>query len=215
MRFRKKKDWIIPFINGKKVLDLGCVQYDLSSTKNPNWLHGIINEHAGSVLGVDYLAKEVAALNQQGYNVVCVDVERMELGEQFDVIVAGDIIEHLSNCGQFMERVYGHLATDGLFLVTTPNPIHFLRFVQLLIKGQVGANREHTCWFTKRVLNQLAGRHGFEILEVAYVDDSYTWYSFRSFWLPFLLLNYVLCLIRPQFSETLCFVMKKSKARKV
>lgn len=211
MRFRNKKSWIIPFVRDKKVLDLGCVQHDLSSKENPDWLHGIINKHAISVLGVDYLAEEIAALKQQGYNMVSADVETMQLRDRFEVIVAGDIIEHLSNCGQFMERVYEHLAPEGLFLVTTPNPIHFLRFVQLLLKGQVGANRQHTCWFTQKVLNQLAGRHGFQIVDVAYVDDSYKWYSFKSLWLPFLLVNYVLCLMRPQFCETLCFVLKRKE----
>ena len=200
-------------VKDKKVLDLGCVQHDLSNVENPDWVHSVIGKHARSTLGVDYLQEGVAGLNDLGYNVIHGDVQTMQLGETFDVIVAGEIIEHLSNCGQFLERVYEHLTLDGVFVVTTPNPIHFLRFVGLLVKGKGSPNPEHTCWFTPPVLSQLAERFGFEIVNVTYVDDSYQWYSLRSLWLPFLLLNYVLCLVRPQFSETLCFVLKKSCKR--
>ena len=215
MRLRKKTDWIIPLVRDKKVLDLGCVQHDLSRLENPDWLHGVISKHARSVLGVDCLQNGITALNKLGYNAIHSDVQTMQLGDKFDVIVAGDIIEHLSNCGQFLERVYEHLTEDGLFLVSTPNPIHFLRFVGLLVKGQGGPNPEHTCWFTQPVLSQLAGRFGFEIADVTYVDDSYQWYNFGSLWLPFLLMNYILCLVRPQFSETLCFTLGKTGTRKM
>ena len=210
MRLRKKTDWIIPLVRDKKVLDLGCVQHDLSRLENPEWLHDVISKHAGSTLGVDCLQEGVTALNKLGYNVINSDVQTMQLGGKFDVVVAGDIIEHLSNCGQFLKRVHEHLTTDGLFLVSTPNPIHFLRFVELLFKGQGSPNPEHTCWFTRSVLSQLAGRFGFEIVDVTYIDNSYQWHNLGSLWLPFLLLNYVLCLVRPQFSETLCFVLRKT-----
>jgi len=207
MRLRKKTDWIIPLVRDKKVLDLGCVQHDVSRVENPNWLHGVINKHALSTLGVDRLEEGIAELARLGFNVIKGDVQTMQLGKKFDVIVAGDIIEHLSNCGQFLERVYEHLTPDGLFLVSTPNPIHLLRFARLLVTDKGGPNPEHTCWFTPPVLSQLVGRFGFEIVDVIYVDDSYQWYSLK--WLPLLLVNYILCLLRPQFSETLCFTLRK------
>ena len=208
MRFRNKSDWIKPFIRDKKVLDLGCVQHNMGETKKLLWLHRIIREHARSVLGVDYLQTEVIELKGQGYNVICANVETMELQDEFEVIVAGDIIEHLSNLGEFMKRIHNHLAPGGLFLLTTPNPVNLLRFIDLFIEGEVRAHQEHTCWITKKNLNQLAERYDFEIIEEAYVDDSYQYYRFK--WLPFLYINYVLCLVRPQFCETLCFVLKRN-----
>lgn len=132
MRYKDKADWIVTFIKSKKVLDLGCVEHDLASTKKPNWLYGIINKHAKNVLGVDYLEEDILARKGQGYNVVCANVETMELGDQFEVVVAGDLIEHLSNPGEFMKRVYEHLAPGGLFLLTTPNPTSFVRIVESL-----------------------------------------------------------------------------------
>ncbi len=211
MRYRNKKDWILSFVKDKKVLDLGCVEHHLERTTNENWLHRLIKNEAASVLGVDFLCEEVEKLNEQGYNCVCADVEKLELNDQFEVVVAGDIIEHLSNCGLFLEKVYKHLKDDGIFLVTTPNPVHYLRFVRLQFHRTAGANPEHTCWFTDKVLGQLAKRYQLEIVNQAYVDDAYQYYSFSWLWRPFVILNYFLCLLFPQFSETLCFVLKKKE----
>ena len=208
MRYRHKKEWITPYIQGKKVLDLGCVSHSLEETKREDWLHGILCSSAASVLGVDYLEDEVNALREQGYNVICADVETLNLGEKFEVIVAGDLLEHLTNIGDFLGAIKRHLLEDGQLIITTPNPIHFLRFVILFVTGKVGANPEHTCWFTGNVLRQLVHRYGFNVLEEAFVDDSYQYHSFRSWLGPFLIFNYLLCLVRPQFSETLCFALQ-------
>jgi 2-polyprenyl-3-methyl-5-hydroxy-6-metoxy-1,4-benzoquinol methylase len=213
MRYKSKKDWIIPYVTGKKVLDLGCVQHSLDHTKKSDWLHGIIKTHAKSVLGVDYLKDEVSALVGQGYNMVCENVETMQLQDTFEIIVAGDIIEHLSNCGQFMERVCEHLTQDGLFLVSTPNPITFLRFMRWLLLGRVSPNKEHTCWFTADVLGVLAERYGLEVVNVSYIDLSRAYWSvYPVFLWPLLALNYFLCWVGPHLCDAIGIVLRKKKS---
>lgn len=113
MVYRNKIDWIIPKISGKNVLDLGCVRHDIEESVKDDWLHGLIVNNAESVIGVDYLENEVNELANRGYNVVCANVETMDLGNKYTLIVAGDLIEHLSNYGMFLERVYEHLEEGG------------------------------------------------------------------------------------------------------
>ena len=208
MLYRNKVDWILKYIKNKKVLDLGCVEHSLTNMQNPNWLHGIIVKHAKSVLGVDILQKEIDTLKHQGYNVVFAYVERMDLKDKFEVIVAGDIIEHASNPGTFMDRVFRHLTPDGMVLITTPNPVTVMRFIELLLTGQVGANSEHTCWFTPQVISELARRNNLRVVNIAYVDDTYQYYRTRSkLWWPLLVANFMICRLRPEASETLCLVL--------
>ena len=181
-------------------------------------------------MGVDLLGEEGAELERRGYNAVCADVESMDLGERFDVIVAGDIIEHLSDLGAFFTRVKAHLREGGVLLVATPNPVTMIRFVRLSISGRVRANGQHTCWFTASVLKQLAERQGFEATDESYADDTryyyrlwprlaprggtgrMAWRRARTFirhllWQPGIWINSLLCLIRPRMAETLCMAM--------
>jgi 2-polyprenyl-3-methyl-5-hydroxy-6-metoxy-1,4-benzoquinol methylase len=207
MVFKDKLDWIIPLVRGRKVLDLGCVRHAIEETEKAGWLHGEIRAVARSVRGVDYLADAVARLRERGYDVVCANVETMDLGDRYEVVVAGDLIEHLDNVGNFLERVRGHLDDGGVALLTTPNPVNPLRFVSVLLRGEAGANAEHTCWFTEQVLRQLVARHGMVVGEVAYVDDSAQYYGGWK-WLPFVWLNALLVRLRPAFAETLCVAIR-------
>lgn len=210
MLLKDKLDWIMPFVQGRKVLDLGCVRHTLDETEKPDWLHGQICKKARTVLGIDYLENAVAGLQKRGFNVICANVETMNIGDRFEVIVAGDLIEHLNNFGQFLDRIHAHLDDQGIALVTTPNPVNPLRFASILFRGEAGANPEHTCWFTQQVLQQLVARYGLEISEIAYVDDSYQYYKGWKWW-PFLAINWALVRIRHQFAETICVVMRKKQ----
>ena len=205
-------DWMMKYVTGKSVLDLGCVRHSIEETEKPGWLHGEISKVAQRVVGVDYLEQPVLQLKQKGYEVTCADVEVMQLNERFDTIVAGDLIEHLNNLGKFIERVKAHLNPDGVFALTTPNPVNPLRFFSVLLRGEAGANSEHTCWFTEQVIRQLFERYDFDVVDVHYVDDSYQYY--RSWkWMPFFPINYLLVKLRPKFAETLCIAFRlKRKA---
>jgi len=135
---------ILKYVAGKKVLDLGCVQHSSNKATRADWLHGIISKYASYCLGVDLLEKEVKKLNELGYNIICADVEKMDLPEKdFDVIVAGELIEHLANPGLFLENCRNHLKDDGLLIITTPNPfcfIHFRRSILCIVPKNLTLN---------------------------------------------------------------------------
>ena len=164
----RRIDFIRKYITGKTVLDLGVVQHSIENINDPNWLHKDIARYAKSVLGVDILAKEVKLLNELGFNVVCADVEQMELGRKFDVIIAGELIEHLDNPGLFLQRVKSHLEEDGLLILTTPNPFALGNAfipIKLLLGGDYSVNKEHKCWYCLKTLRQLLEKYGFKIIE--------------------------------------------------
>ncbi len=233
MIYHSKLDWIGRFVTpDTSVLDLGCVCHDLDQTAVP-WLHKFLTGRAGRVVGVDILPDAVARMNQEGFTAVCANAESLDLGETFDVVIAGDILEHLDNLGQFLDHAAKHLNPDGVLLVTTPNPVTWVRLLRVLFKGNAGANKEHTCWFTDKVLRQLAERHCLRIVDEAYINDTklfYPWFKpvkagapARTFfrrvnrflemlliWKPAVLFQSLLCHIRPRLSETLCMAMKKA-----
>lgn len=168
LRVRALLDAIPP---GTKILDVGCVQHSAEKESNDDWLHGQLYEIGDEVVGLDYEEAEVARLQERGYDVICGNAESLDLDERFDVVVAGELIEHLSNVGGFLDGAREHLRPGGELIVTTPNPWAFHRFKQAVF-GEVFANEEHTCWFDERTLRQVFARHGFEVTEVRHVRAS-------------------------------------------
>lgn len=85
------------------VLNVGCIGHDYIETDV--WIHRLLCEKARRVVGIDiHLPEEVGA-----YNIVSANAESMELNEKFDLIIAGELIEHLSNPGEFFARTREHL----------------------------------------------------------------------------------------------------------
>lgn len=163
-----KIKFFIPLVKGKKVLDLGVVQHRLEKHNNPKWLHRAIWNVSNYCSGIDIDNKGVEFLNKKGYRVICGDVQNFRLDSQFDVIVAGDIVEHLSDIGSFLECVKNHLNSNGVLAISTPNPFWWKIWAKVILTGNAGPNPEHTCWFCEKTITQLLHRHGFQIDRIQY-----------------------------------------------
>ena len=153
--------------DGKSVLDLGCVQHDARFADNKFWVHKAVEAKAKDVLGLDLHQEGVEALSAKGYNMVHGDAQNFDFGRKFEVIVAGDLIEHLSNFAGFFESCARHMDSNSSLIICTPNPWHWHKVIKAL-KGPVPVNEEHTCWMCPKTLEQLAERFDLKIAEVEY-----------------------------------------------
>jgi len=162
---------ILQLCEGKAVLDCGCVG---SRLEDPSGMSATSHYHlaktASRCVGVDILGDEVERRRAAGYDVRIANVETMQLGETFEVVVAADLIEHLSNPGAFLERVREHLQPGGLLCLVTPNPFSANLALKSLAGIQSQVNPEHTCWYDPVTLRQLLERHHFELEEWYWQD---------------------------------------------
>ena len=116
----------------------------------------------------------IKKLNSKGYAIKYADVtEPFFIGEQFDVIVVGDLIAHLSNFDALFENCKKHLNNDGIIVITTPNPFYIDEFLYLAWKRNYLMNPEIVCWIDPYAMAQLAERRGFEITEFHFIKDSW------------------------------------------
>jgi hypothetical protein len=97
------------------------------------------------------------------------------LSVTFDVIVAGDIIEHLNNIGNFLHCLKRHMTPETDLILTTPNPFDVERFIVCLIRNAVGVNPDHTVWLDPVVMWRTLDRAGLRI-----VGFTWTMTRFRS-----------------------------------
>lgn len=152
----------------KDVLDIGCVQHNPENYRSRYWLHKALVAVGRSVEGIDLYEPGVDYLQKLGYNIYVADAQDFQLESTYDVIVAGDIIEHLDNVGGFLESCKLHLRAGGKLLISTPNPWYWRNVAKATLKARVRPNPEHTLWMCPDTLSQIAYRYEFRIVEISF-----------------------------------------------
>jgi 2-polyprenyl-3-methyl-5-hydroxy-6-metoxy-1,4-benzoquinol methylase len=170
-----KRDFLTELVRGKSVLDIGCIDHSAVQARalGDRWLHKVLRHSAGEIVGLDVLEEAADELAADGYKIEIGDAQDFDLGRTFDVIVAGDIIEHLTNVGGFLESVKRHMTPNSQFAVTTPNPFNIEQTIRVLRDGWVAANSEHVSWIDPRVMWQLTRRHGLEVEQFRWIETDY------------------------------------------
>lgn len=163
-----KVRFAVKYCQGKNVLDIGCVHHNPENYKSRFWLHKALKEVASSLVGIDIYEDGVEYLKERGFDIVCADAQAFDLGRTFDVIVAGDLIEHLENFDGFLESCKMHMDGNSRIIISTPNPWYWKNTVKAMLHKEVTNNPEHTCWLCPRTLRQLVNRHGLDIDEIVF-----------------------------------------------
>ena len=150
----------------KSVLDIGCAEHDQSHWNSKEWKHGEICKWSSDVMGIDIVPAAVKALCEKGYNVQLVDATSdVFLGRKFDVIVIGDVIEHVDNPVGLLRFAARHINHHGIIICHTPNPFYWSFFLRAIRDGVMIENAEHTSWITPCNLIELAHRSGLSLVE--------------------------------------------------
>lgn len=163
-----KIKFFVKYSKDKDVLDIGCVAHDPESYKSKYWVHNALKQVSRSLMGIDLYENGVAYLQELGFNVVTADAQCFELGRKFDVIVAGDLIEHIEDFHGFLESCKKHMHKDSRLLISTPNPWYWRFIIKAALSAEISNNPEHTCWLCVRTLRQLVNRHGMDIGEIQF-----------------------------------------------
>lgn len=148
---------------GRRVLDLGVVDHTLDSERADRWLHGRLAGVSGELLGIDVVPDQVEVLRRRGFDVECMDVTTGDRPPgRWDLIVAGELLEHLGHPGGLFEAAADLLTEDGVFILSTPNPYAVWRVVQNL-QGRPEDNVDHALLVTGWGIAELAERAGLRL----------------------------------------------------
>ncbi|SDI49028.1 class I SAM-dependent methyltransferase [Propionivibrio dicarboxylicus] len=157
--------FIRELVRGQRVLDIGVVSHSARYFDQPDWRHGQIAAEAKYCLGLDILEDLVGELNARGFNVRCVDATSdADLGDRFDVIFIGDVVEHVNNPVDLLAFAGRHLTPEGKLYATTPNPFSRKFFREFRrSKGNLVVNLDHVAWITPTLAMELARRSGLRL----------------------------------------------------
>ena len=156
-------DFFVQACKGKSVLHLGFVEHSVSYVGRPGWKHAAIARVARRAVGVDVAADGIEAAKRMGYEVHSLDITGpRSLDEIFDLVLAGDIAEHLMSLDSIYRFAIRHMGPRSLLLMSTPNPTCLLWMLGTLRGRTYVTNLEHTCWISPSQVNEHATRVGME-----------------------------------------------------
>lgn len=167
-----RSDDILEWVRGPSVLDVGCAAH-VPEPDHPYWVHGRLRSQFPTVTGIDINEGNIELLRSRGLDRLQVaSAESFALPDRFDTIVAGELIEHLSNPGLFLERARQHLRPGGRIVLTTPFPFSLLYLLYAWTKfPKTCQNPEHTCWICPETMRELTARAGLKIVSWRLLED--------------------------------------------
>jgi 2-polyprenyl-3-methyl-5-hydroxy-6-metoxy-1,4-benzoquinol methylase len=137
-------------------------------------LHSKLREVTKDLVGIDYDKLTIEELKTIGYSeIIYGDVESLDvitIPKTFDIIVCGDLIEHLSQPGKMLEGVKPFMNQSTEIIITTPNAFGILNFIRNIFNRYKEGN-DHVLSFNIYTLRNLLKRHGFII------KDTFTCYN--------------------------------------
>jgi len=161
---------LIEFLKDKEVkgrlLDIGCQNGEMCS---------MLHKEDFEVYGVDVDNKCIvkAKETQPQIEFKCADCGNgiPFPDEFFDIVWAGDVIEHICNTDIFINEINRVLKMGGSFVLSTPTHNRIKNIVIALFRFEAHFNPEfpHYRFYTLKSLKNVLENRGFKILYVKYI----------------------------------------------
>lgn len=146
-----------------RVLDVGC---------SSGYLARPLREAGARVVGIELDPAAAAEARSVCEAVVVGDVESVDLPFEpasFDVVLCGDVVEHLRDPGAALARLRQFLRPGGRLVLTTPNVANWAIRLSLLAgrwrytdRGIL--DRTHTHLFTRNTLTETVTQAGYRVV---------------------------------------------------
>lgn len=156
-------------LNCKKVLDLGCAGGMLAKALKDDW--------KGSIIGLEKDALWEKSFDIKMYTkVIWSDLEKDDINqsvgkEQFDVIVAGDVLEHLRRPEITLKQIYKQMRMSGYFIISLPNssflPVLIIRKLFPKFRMSRGPlDYTHKSFFNLKSARKFLSKNKFSVIEM-------------------------------------------------
>lgn len=154
-----QEHFMMDFAN-KKILDVGCGVGTMSL---------LLASLGGKVEGIDISERAINIAKNAKKNVKLKDVVflRQELKKgkgNFDLVISTEVIEHIENDKDFLNKIKSNLRKNGLLVLTTPSKENF--FYKMGFYQNFDEKVGHLRRYTRKGLTKLIEKQGFVVIDV-------------------------------------------------
>jgi predicted TPR repeat methyltransferase len=171
-RLVPREDYIVARCLGRRVLHLGFADAPLTQRRlaTSTLLHTRLREVATQCTGLDFDAAAVDLIREAlGLDDLIVGdaAEAVALtGGGYEVVVAGEIIEHVSNASGLISAAHDALVPGGELVVSTTNAFCLRRTARLAF-GTESVHPDHVYYFSHATLRRLVEGGDFRLRDCA------------------------------------------------
>jgi 2-polyprenyl-3-methyl-5-hydroxy-6-metoxy-1,4-benzoquinol methylase len=147
------------------VLDIGCGNGSLAQ---------ILNKRGYRIIGIDNDPSSLHIACQSCNRVIETDIERwdFDIGLKFDYIILADVIEHLCQPLEVMQKLIALLQENGTIIISVPNVAHLSVRLMLLFGRWDYSERgildkTHYRFFTLLSLKKIIAKAKFHIIKTS------------------------------------------------
>ena len=162
----------------KKVIHIGFADHlplVPKKMEDNTWLHKRLTGVSAKIVGVDvdleaiqYFSKNYSIPDIYLHDIINDAPLPAIIGEQWDCMILGEILEHVDNPVQFLKQLqekYGAYAKE--IIITVPNAMNLMS-IRMAKNNKEFINSDHRYWFTPFTLAKIGFRAGWEPDEFFY-----------------------------------------------
>ena len=173
LRYVCREDFLLSSAAGKSVLHIGCssAPYTEQRLQAGTHLHQRLIGITRELYGIDLSSEGLDIMERRLKcgNLFVGDAERLEgvsiSKNDFDIILAGDILEHLNNPGLFLSGVRRFMDPNSRLIISTNNAFSLPNFFRLVLGG-FREGTGHVLVNSPATLTNLLDRHGMTPTEI-------------------------------------------------
>ena len=158
----------------KKVLEVGT---------STGYITEILKKHNCKITGIEENPDFAASAEKFTEKMIIGDVESLELSyhlknKKFDVILLGDVLEHLKDPSIFLKKLHPFLEKDGYLVCSIPNISHIVIRLQLL-NGNFDytstglLDDDHLQYYTLKTISSLLTKADFKFEKLHRVKSEF------------------------------------------
>lgn len=182
-----KHDMLLELCKNKSVLHIGATSspYHCIKEEKGELLHQKLQKITKTIIGIDVDREAIKYLKLRGisdiyYGDIVKGEYEIELKKlNFDIILMGDVIEHLDNPGIALKNLLELFKKDTMLILTTPNVMCFQNIKYILL-GKENVHPDHTFWPSYKTMRHLFYKYDLNIKYFTYcLSGNYTHSSFK------------------------------------